>query len=67
MRLGWVRVGRERLPPIVRLAASAGVKAPVQFYLRSGRNPNATDSRSRTLLLAAKAGQTDICRLLIDN
>ena len=61
-------MGRERLPPIVRLAASAGVKAPVRFYLRSGRNPNATDSRNRTLLLlAAKAGQTDICRLLIES
>lgn len=44
------------------------MKAPVRFYLRSGRNPNATDSRSRTLLLlAAKAGQTDICRLLIES
>ena len=65
-RLGCV--GRERLPPIVRLAASAGVKAPVRFYLRSGRNPNATDSRCRTLLLlAATAGHTDICRLLIES
>ena len=59
-------MGRERLPPIVRLAASAGLKAPIRFYLRSGGNPNATDSRSRTLLLlAATAGHADICRLLI--
>ena len=44
------------------------MKAPVRFYLRSGRNPNATDSRSRTLLLlAAAAGHTDICRLLIES
>ena len=44
------------------------MKAPVRFYLRSGRNPNATDSRSRTLLLlAATAGHTDICRLLIES
>ena len=61
-------MGRERLPPIFRLAASAGVKALVRFYLRSGRNPNATDSRSRTLLLlAATEGHTDICRLLIES
>ena len=53
---------------MVRLAASAGVKAPVRFYLRSGRDPNATDSRCRTLLLlAAKAGRTDVCRLLMES
>ena len=65
-RLGCM--GRGRLPPMVRLAASAGVKAPVRFYLRSGRDPNATDSRCRTLLLlAAKAGRTDVCRLLMES
>lgn len=44
------------------------MKAPVRFYLRSGRNPNAVDSRNRTLLLlAATAGHADICRLLIES
>lgn len=44
------------------------MKAPIRFYLRSGRSPNATDSRSRTLLLfAATAGHADICRLLIES
>ena len=44
------------------------MKAPVRFYLRSGRDPNATDSRCRTLLLlAAKAGRTDVCRLLMES
>ena len=44
------------------------MKAPVRFYLRSGHNPNATDSRSRTLLLlAAAAGHADICRLLMES
>ena len=59
---------RERLPPIVRLAASTGVETPVRSYLRSGRDPNATDSRRRTLLLlAATAGHADVCRLLIES
>ena len=44
------------------------MKTPVRSYLRSGRDPNATDSRSRTLLLlAAAAGHSDICRLLIES
>ena len=44
------------------------MKAPVRYYLRSGRDPNATDSRCRTLLLlAATAGHADICRLLVES
>ena len=44
------------------------MKAPVRFYLRSGHDPNATDARSRTLLLlAAAAGHADICRLLMES
>lgn len=53
---------------MVRLAASTGVKAPVEFYLRAGRDPDATDAKDRTLLLlAAAGGNADVCRLLLDS
>ena len=59
---------RKRLPPVVRLAASTGVKAPVEFYLRAGRDPDATDAKDRTLLLlAAAGGNAEVCRLLLDS
>ena len=61
-------VQRKRLPPLVRLAASTGVKAPVESYLRAGRDPDATDTKNRTLLLlAAAGGSADICRLLLES
>ncbi len=44
------------------------MKAPVEFYLRTGRDPDATDAKDRTLLLlAAAGGNADVCRLLLDS
>ena len=61
-------VQSKRLPPVVRLAASTGVKAPVESYLRAGRDPDATDAKDRTLLLlAAAGGSADVCRLLLES
>ena len=57
----------KQLPPIVRLAASMGVKGPVESYLRAGNDPNSRDARMRPLLLhAAAGGNADICRLLVE-
>ena len=57
----------KRLPAFVRLAATTGVKALVESYVRKGHDVNATDTKQRTLLLMAAArGHADICRLLID-
>ena len=57
----------KQLPPSFRWAAHAGVKAPVEFYVRRGHDVDATDSKGRTLLqIAAARGHVDICRLLIE-
>ena len=56
------------MPALLRLAASAGSRGPVEFYLRRGQDVNATDARGRTLLLIAAAkGHADICRMLIQS
>lgn len=58
---------QEQLPALLRLAASAGSRGAVEFYLRKGQDVNATDSRGRTpLLIAAANGHADICRLLME-
>ena len=63
----WFLKPRSRLPPLFRWAASHGVKASVELYVRRGYDVNATDIRGRTLLLlAAAGGYADICRLLIE-
>ena len=57
----------KQLPPIVRLAASTGVKGPIESYLRAGNDPNSRDARMRPLLLhAAAGGNAEICRLLVE-
>ena len=44
------------------------MKAPVESYLRAGRDPDATDAKNRTLLLlAAAGGSADVCRLLLES
>lgn len=44
------------------------MKAPVESYLRAGRDLDATDLKNRTLLLlAAAGGSADVCRLLLES
>ena len=58
---------RAQLPALLRLAASAGSRRPVEHYLSRGQDVNATDARRRTLLqIAAAKGHAHLCRLLIE-
>lgn len=57
---------RPRLSPLFRMAVKQGSAQSVEVQLRQRAHPDACDARGRTaLMLAAEAGHTDVCRVLL--